>query len=257
MQFDLFGPEVLGLEPFASGDSTRYALTGIHLERGRAVASDGKMMLIVPSLQTDEFPDSMVGDLTPLPREGVNVPPKALKRAFAFVDRKSRIESIRGVVAAIGPKDQEGNAVQKVTLVGTDLETTGTVRSRLIEGTYPDVDAVLPKTQDHGYQVVLAADCLKALTAYASKHGDPKAPGIRFGFNPKDAAAAVRIDFKLPDGRIVTGAIMPMKGVAREYDPSKAEPATAVPEKKPEASPAPAAAPAETKKARRDKKEAA
>jgi hypothetical protein len=53
-------------------------------------------------------------------------------------------------------------------------------------------------------------------------HGRQGAP-IRFGFDPKDADASVRMDIPLTDGRVATGAVMPMKDVAVTSAPQAAE----------------------------------
>jgi len=258
-QLDLFGAEVLDLQAFASKDSTRYSLTGIHLEPGRAVASNGKMMLIVPSVTTDEWPGEMTEGLKPLPKEGIIVPVAALKKAFAFVDRKSKIESLRGVIAGVGSKDSDKGLA---TLVGTDLETSGTVKARVIEGSFPAVDQVLPDEKARPYRVVLGAALLKSVVAYASKHVDSKRSAIRFSFDPKDRDASVRIDFPLGDGRSVTGVLMPIKAESwgkkapePEEKPKPTEPVVAE-EKKPEPAPA-IVETAVTKKAKKGKKEAA
>jgi len=270
-QLDLFGAEVLDLQAFASSESTRYALSGIHLEPGRAVASNGKMMLIVPSVTTDEWPGEMTEGLKPLPKEGIIVPVAALKKAFAFVDRKSKIEVLRGVIAGVGPKDSDKGLA---TLVGTDLETSGTVKARVIEGSFPAVDDVLPDEKARPYKVVISASLLKSIVAYASKHANVKRLcAMRFSFDPKDRDASVRIDFMLPDGRKVTGVIMPIKGGAwcetapeKKEEPKPAEPVAVVEKKQDvvhEAVDAAIAAVVETppaaatKKARKGKKEAA
>ncbi len=263
-QLDLFGAEVLDLKEFASQEATRFALTGIHLEPGRAVATNGKMMLIVPSVKADEWPGDVVEGLTPLPKDGVIVPVAALKKAFALVDRKSKIECLRGVVAGLGPKDSEH---ARVTLVGTDLETNGTVKARIVEGTYPDVDQVLPKPGSRPFKVVLSTDFLKSLVSYASKYVDSKdheKGAIRFSFNPKDNNDSVQVDFHLADGRNVTGILMPIKAEVwcKDQPVEETKPAepTVVVEEKPTPAPAPvpvAAGPTAVKKGRKGKKEAA
>lgn len=228
-QFDLFGPEVLGLKDFTSGESTRYALTGVCVEKGRAVVSDGKMLLSVPAIQVPagEFPAEMTRGKRLSGRR--IVPTDALKKAFSFVPKKSTIPCLNGVVITEEDQDFDGKGdarqLTRVTISGTDLETSGTVKTRIIEGTFPEIDAVIPKPEARPLKVSLAAGLLKRLTAFATKHGD-KGGTINFGFNPKSGTDSVLFSIPLKDGeRTATGVIMPLNQEANRKPeaPSKTE----------------------------------
>ena len=232
-QYDLFGPEHLALEMFVSRDSARQALSGICLERGRATASDGRVILVVPSTRVDaeELPaNTFAGD--PLSQRVV-VQPGALKKAFSFAPRNPALPILRGVIASECAEDFEWQengkkgrekVLRQVTLTATDLETTGAVKTRTVEEQFPDVDHAVPRAEDRPYKVTLNSRLLKKVAGFAEKvgHGRQGAP-IRFGFDPKDADASVRMDIPLTDGRVATGAVMPMKDVAVTPAPQAAE----------------------------------
>jgi len=258
-QYDLFGLEHLALEMFVSRDSARHALSGICLERGRAIASDGRVLLVVPSTRVDaeELPANVFAG-EPLSGRVV-VQPGALKKAFSFAPRNPALPNLRGVVASECAADFEWEdngrkgkvkILRQVTLTATDLETTGAVKTRPVEATFPDVDQVVPKPEDRPYKVTLNSRLLKKVAGFAEKvgHGKLGAP-IRFGFDPKDADACVRMDIPLADGRVATGAVMPMKDVGVTPEPKAAEKSEKTAEPEPATQPA--------KAAKKAKKEAA
>jgi hypothetical protein len=208
--FDLLGPEHLDLATMCSADAQRYALTGLLLEPGRAAASNGRVLMAVPTKQVPE--DELVEGLVPkgaTPVTGkVSIDPMGLKKALTFAAKNGAVPELRSAVASFDPADakQEDDAkpgdppVQKrVTLAATDIETSGVAKARTIEGAIPDIDRVIPKPKKP-VTVVLDTQLLKLAVAYVEKHGKEE-HGTAFTTVP----LALTIDAADPDHQAVVG----------------------------------------------------
>lgn len=122
----LAGPLIEALEKVAShcaSESARYTMTGIHMEAGKLIATDGKRLAVA------EIPQTVVWDAS----LNATIPGKLtgiIKAVFQH-DPEQMIK------VAIGPNT--------VDFIGTHA----TISTRQIEGRYPDYKAILPRIIAH------------------------------------------------------------------------------------------------------------
>jgi hypothetical protein len=234
-QYDLLGPEHLDLETLTSKEASRYALTGLLIEPGRVSASNGRVLMMVPTTKVDgdELPEGMKA-FEPVTGR-VSVDAGGLKKALAFAAKNGAIPMLRNVVASFDPADtvmeerhvEDGKKTKKVevpiqkkvTLSATDLETSGTVKARINEGDCPNVDAAVPRPETK-YQVAIDARLLKLAAAYVERHGKEvheragfSCVPIAFTFDAKNPECGILGAFDLEDGRVGTLCLMPIKVV--------------------------------------------
>lgn len=131
--------------PFTSKDETRAILTGVRITSERIEATDSyRLARITPknSITADDFPrfpDGSVATGT-ISEHGITVDAKALKRSLGNVPRSRRSLPVLNRIAV----KPSGN---HVLLTTTDLSLTSSETSRLIDGSFPDIDKLLPSEQ--------------------------------------------------------------------------------------------------------------
>lgn len=176
----LAGPLIEALEKVAcccATESARYTMTGIHMEAGKLVATDGKRLAVA------EIPQTSVVDAS----LNATIPGK-LAKIIKDVFRHDPEQAIKVVVAQ--------NAVD---FVGNDAIVT----TRQIEGRYPDYSAILPRIIAHQVETdpapILEALCqIKFMTTKEARRiGLEFAPGILTLIvqNEIGGDAATRVEF--------------------------------------------------------------
>lgn len=197
---------------FASKDSNRPALVGIHVKGGTVEATDGHALV---RFRPDEFADKF----SEFPELGVKVAPPEYD-AILLVDA---IKAAAGATAKRGIPILERIVVAtaddpaKVKLVATDLDSNHVGESRTVDMPFPNVDQVMPKTAPTlriGFDVGLLARAFTALSKVAPKgavptvvlefHGPDRA--MKFTFDTAHGAAdGVIMPVRLPETKAPQG----------------------------------------------------
>ena len=195
------------ISAFVSGDASRYSLTGIHYnaEKGRLEATDGRMLITISLAARNDatsFKDMppLKGALPGAP-ESCTFPPKALTDVLAHVDERAALPCLECVVFG-GDKE----SAQPISFTTTDLDTEHTVRSRVIECNYPNMECVLPIFEARA-SILLAPKFLKKVWDYATDIAHATSIKLELSGDPYDAA---RISFTTAEGRDVLVALMPI-----------------------------------------------
>jgi hypothetical protein len=222
VEHDTLGPEHLALKDFVCREVGRYALNGLNISPGKVRVSDSRMLLVVPTERTSEFPE-IKGVAKPLARS-VCVDPAGLDKAMRLAGKGSPVHIFNRVIVSEDPAEMEdvkemkdgketkvGERLARINLSATDGDVSGTVQARTIEGEFPpDADDKIPADDKRPFKVTFEPEQLKRLASYVLAHGADRACYITFGFDPSNRKACVRIEFQLQSGAKVTGGIMPI-----------------------------------------------
>jgi hypothetical protein len=197
------------ISAFVGKDESRYPLTGIHYnaEKGRLEATDGRMLITISLAARNDatsFRDMppLKGALPGAP-ESCTFPPKALTDVLAHVGSQTTMAVLNRVVFAGG--DKEGS--QPISFTTTDLDMEHTVRSKVIDVDYPNVEQVIP-TFEARASILLAPRLLKKVWDYATDIAHATLIKLELGGDHYDAA---RISFTTAEGRDVLVVLMPMR----------------------------------------------
>jgi len=199
---------------FTSDDPSRFIIQGAHLTEKHIEATNGAMLIRVPlpSVDTSNFPDTTAPD-TFSPDQ--IMPVKPLLEALKNTKTKSIHPACSLVRVASIPEVE--NKRPKLILSTTDLENERTITATPIPGTYPNIDAVMPK-RENKLSITLSADLLLEVAKYAIAHGvlvgkhkHTQGHPIRFDF--VDDLSPAEFTVKLSEDRCVTGLVLPMRMV--------------------------------------------
>ena len=167
------------IEEIPSKDKTRYALNFIKLdvEKQRLLASDGKMMAVVPLEKTDNDPDDKTGPLT--------------------------VEAIK---AARKRQNRQGDGTHYLLANGDQrLPKSGLTFDRPEEVTFPDFDAVDVKRPDGPCTIALDAELLFRLAKAISSRKDD----LRVKLHVRNRESAIYIE-SVDFGEGAHGVLMPI-----------------------------------------------
>lgn len=164
------------IEKVTRSDDTRFILRGVLIKDGKAAATDGRALAVVP-IRTDEEGDS-------IGKDGVLIPVEALKEARK-IDRKEEYSSIS---------------------INGNLSLADGRTFKEIEGKYPNIEQVIPKKDRKGdRKIVLDPELLLKI---AQAIGFDKGNGIVLSI-PENTGQPIRItNPKEPEA---LGVLMPMR----------------------------------------------
>lgn len=186
---------------FASTDDNRYILQSVHYNKEKQAieATDGKIAIRVP-VEKDEkeiFP----------PIENSNeaqdsiIPADKFEKVIKSMPRKKSLDVLNSVVLSSTDKN-------KIVLTTNDLDQQNDVKIKDIEGSYPNIDAILPKAENCKLKIAISAEILKSLVDYALKNSKDNLSPIYFSF--EDNLSTVGFEVITNSGR-AHGAFMPMR----------------------------------------------
>ena len=219
----------LQLAQAASKEDSKYLLSGILVEPGFCVVTDGHQMIIVSTDKTPPGDFPAIPGFTPVDEfEPFVLPRQTALEIQKTIPNKANLPVL--LVAAVGAPDEN-----YVTLATTDLDTHRTFRSRKMTGQYPNWRQVVPKAEKSTFQITMGIDLMIRVLNQIKNFSDTAT------FRFQDADSAVRID-AANEGQTLTAIVMPIrneKGVAApEYAPLEkpvvAEPPVPVPAEVPE-----------------------
>lgn len=190
------------ITPFASTDSSRLILNGVHFAPDYTEATDGRVMIRVPysSIDSQEFPQCP----GPVELEPVTVPTDKFKKALSNRG-KSKLPVLNSVKVA--------GDVKSVTMTATDSDVSFQATTcKGIDLTWPNTDQVWPK-EEAKIEICLSSELLGKICDYAQKHGTGSrkdhATGIKFSF--VDGESVVRFQIPFGDRKDAVGLLMPMR----------------------------------------------
>ena len=202
------------LTRFTDRSGTRPVLECVHVAKGYAEAADGLALLRIPLEK-----GAKDADFPPTPGAGKNtiketlIPRHSLNEAFNSIS--TRTAKFLPIVANVRVTAQNGNIV----LSTTDTETSHDLVVKPTEGSFPNIDPLIPKHRRHGEKgtVVLALSipileqllaAVKGLEAHAIRLQIDK-PAKGRTFTPGCADRAVRVEF-MGDDLGAVALVMPM-----------------------------------------------
>lgn len=188
---------------FASTETSRCVLNGLHFTENYTEACNGGMLIRVPYslLEASEFPP--VKAAGPELKDCI-IPSAAIKESIKNAGNNNSLPVLNTVHVST-------NGDARATLATTDLDNERTLRPKLIEGDYPKTDQVIPDFVPT-VAISLGADYLAVIANYARKHakgGGAGGPAVNLEF--ADGTSPVRFSITLADGRKATGVLMPMR----------------------------------------------
>jgi DNA polymerase III sliding clamp (beta) subunit (PCNA family) len=192
----------------ASDDSSRLNLGGVLFTKEGTVSTDGHLMIKVP------YPDCNVEDAPKI--EGVD--PVDKEHKDLLIDRVGLSKVLKNLsknrslpILELAQLDVDASfedPKRKAIFGVTDLETSQIIRVSQLEGTYPDVNSVVPNPKDYQYTISFALPLLKQLILLlekGTKDSGCNCPSVTLNFTtPLEATV-----FKCED---ITGLIMPYRG---------------------------------------------
>lgn len=172
--------------PFMSNEETRYYLNGVHLSSDAAVATDGHRLGWHPlGFEGGAF------DKAILPRRLVDT-----------------------LIAAPAPK----SASMANSRIAFDMEGMS-VRSKLIEGTYPDYRRVIPTMSENAARLTLdRASFLKMMARLAAMGTMRGGSGVTLAWDDARLAVAAKVDFEEVTARETLAVLGPSTGGRQTYN---------------------------------------
>lgn len=186
---------------FASKDKSRYAIQSVHYLAGRKLieAVDGRIMIRVPVIESDDFP-TVKGQCETQPIDCI-IPCQAIKKGLGNIP-PSKIPAL---------EHARLDANGQITLTTTDLDTEQSVTAKPIDATYPNLDQVEPRG-DTVATIAIGAAYLKKIADYALKHADGGEQAVTISIKDDMSPLRFSMPVKTLNGTVkVTGCVMPVR----------------------------------------------
>lgn len=169
----------------------RPVLQGVHIEGKRAAAADGFRLMVADLPRVDEQDQDA---------PAVLVDAAGLTKAVAAVAGRARKGYTPTVTVTEHAMGDEGRAAVLVS-----GETGAAIPLPTIDGTFPSIDAIIPRSENAKAIVAFNPALLAEMLAAMGKAG---CGVVRLEVQSENAAMTVR--GVLDDGRTITGVLMPM-----------------------------------------------
>jgi hypothetical protein len=194
----------LSIAALASRSDNCYSLGSILVEPKRTAVTDGHLALTV---STPDIPDAdapaIEGFSPTLEFAPFMLPAAAALDIAKAIPKNSNLPVLQNAFVDAGANGTANLAV-------TDLETPRIFGVKKTEGKFPNVDMVIPKTDDAEIAIALSPDLLIKLLRVMSPICDSKQPSVILRI--KDPESQIRIDAKNPvTGQEAIGVLMPMQ----------------------------------------------
>ncbi len=201
----LLPANLAGLARLCAKENARYSLTGVRLtltpDGYRADATNGRYLGTVTGPYpeaADQYPEIPALESAPAGAGQGVIPVQAWEAAFKLPPRRTPKPILAHVAAALGR--------DLVTFAATDLERARCEQSRLLDGKFPDVDAVLPKKAVKA-RVRLSAKYLTELVKAAAAFCTDGTDGVEIELRGEQEAVIVRT---ANGDQKFTGVLMPL-----------------------------------------------
>jgi DNA polymerase III sliding clamp (beta) subunit (PCNA family) len=200
----LLPPNMAHVGKCAAKDGARYAMTAVRLNAMpngyRAEATNGRILARVDGVHKDAPEDyPTFPALAAAPNSGTSalVPLDSWADAFKLPAKRGH-DRLKCVATIIGANE--------VTFGGTDLERCRTLNTRLVDGRWPDTDAVLPQDAPSA-TITLNADLLVELLRVASEFSPDGEGRVTLEVHAGNKPAVIRTS---NGSQQFTGLIMPL-----------------------------------------------
>lgn len=199
-------PALLGREhdvsAFCSDDPTRLVIQGIHYNQkaGCIEACNGRVLIRVPvTFDPSEFPP--VAD-TQAAHDCI-IPQAAFKRALGNLPKTTKLPVLQQIRLGVNGTH--------CTLTTTDLETEQAIKTKMVEGGYPNIEQVIPSNAPK-FSISLSSEILKRVAEYALKHGVDGIEQNRIRFDFHGECEPVQFSILLKDKVTkASGVMAPMR----------------------------------------------
>jgi len=167
--------------------------------RGRMEATNGYLLVSVPTLNGDEFPNTPGAGTEP---KEVLIPADAIKKAIASIPKRAG----KPVLNSVRLTQHDENSI---VLSTTDCERSTDQTCRLLEGRFPRIDEYL-KPSDSPDSVVVKFDAkyLEAIAKHARQFSDDTKRELTITLRGPDEPAM--FSWRLSDDRTAQAVLMPL-----------------------------------------------
>lgn len=199
----LIKKEKLAVKEAASIDKTKYILNGVMIEETekgvKTTATDEHILAIVegPTDDAKKYPAVPVLESFKNSNTKAVIPIEAVNKAVKSISKRNRLPLLDNV--AVKLNDNEG------LLCTTDLDNATPIVTRLIEGTYPAVDNVIPKGGTK-FQISFSPEIVGKIAKIGKDFG---AKSLTLEFT--EPLSPVKVTGKNGDD-VLTVVAMPMEG---------------------------------------------
>ena len=147
MTMKLYSKQQLQVVKACSKDETRAALNGVLVDKNKLVATDGHRMIVVEDKAIDNSKDWPVNGVDwQASNKPFIIPSSAINKAIKNIPKS---KDTRGLPilekVAIGETPEN-----TITLQTTDLDTTDNVKTKTVDGKFPDYERVIPTLGEVG-----------------------------------------------------------------------------------------------------------
>lgn len=192
---------------FVSRDETRAVLTGIHITPDYVEATDSYRLVRITHaegikpMDYPTGPDSTAPAYSDVPPEGIIIEASAIKRALANMPSRSTLPILNRIALKV-----DGNYARLST---NDLDCVSAHTTRLIEGTFPDIDALLesykgkPLGSEVAFNHQFMQSAMKAFGYFFGGYGQPVSLTCRGELTPflleaKNSSGQTMIALQMP-----------------------------------------------------------
>lgn len=177
----------LDLHKFAQGAKEtpgRYSLAAIHVTRKQVEATDGRILVALPSTLTENFPK--IKGATDLPEKG--------DLLLEATDAKETERRLSKNGTELAQSVQVGRKEDSITLAMMDSGGSLSVRSvPNMKGLFPDT-ALFLETPQPKKTIILAAHYLRKIADYAQKHSTSDDQTVVFELSGEEEAVHIRVN---------------------------------------------------------------
>ena len=147
MTMKLYSKQQLQVVKACSKDETRPAINGVLVDENKLVATDGHKMFIVEDKAIDNAKDWPVNGVDwQASNQPFIIPSSAINKAIKNIP-KSKDTKDNPILEKVAIGETPENTI---TLQTTDLDTTDNVKTKIVDGKFPDYERVIPTLGEVG-----------------------------------------------------------------------------------------------------------
>ena len=202
MKSVLLNKHSLEIAKLAPKEESRYTLNALRVTEGETMVTNGHYLIRVenPKMKVENFP-TVAGDVPAVEVSELLIPTASALEVLKGIPKKDAIPVLNH--AKVG-KGEDG----MIRMVTTDMDVHRPNATRAITGQFPNVDAVMPRSQK--FTIGVNAEYLSKLLAIAATYND-RSHFVELSFT--DKPSAMRIDaHDEVTGQHFTAVLMLMRG---------------------------------------------
>lgn len=201
----LYNRHNFGIVKFAAKDESRWAISGVYVEPGKTVATDGHRMAVVTapnhSAKISEFPEVPGVKIKALETPGILPADVAAKLAKEIPTREAV-----PVLNNAAPIETEAG---KMGFVHTDLQSSHPTIAETVKGTFPNYESVFP-TKNPKMRIGFNVKYMLEICQFLSKFVDARKQDVVLSLYTE--AQAFKLEGHNPEtGQDATFLLMPLR----------------------------------------------